>query len=119
MCSTTGARLRKAIPSASSPMRTCLPPISGSMPSLESSNLSLLRRARRRVQRHRGANERLQRLFIDLVAFTDIDGAPHIAFEAGVEEACRVLQRGAPGEGQLHDLLVRLAGADDAVVLPH
>ena len=26
---------------------------------------------------------------------------------------------GAPGEGQLHDSLVRLAGADDAVVLPH
>ena len=44
-------------------------------------------RSHRRVQCHRGANERLQRLFINLVAFMDIDGAPDVAFEAGVEEA--------------------------------
>src|SRR5216684_7504971 len=30
-----------------------------------------------------------------------------------------LLQRGALGEGHLHDALVRLAGADDAGVLPH
>src|SRR4051812_44024748 len=41
----------------------------------------------RRVQRHGGANERLQRLVVDLVTLMDIDGAPHIAFQAGVEEA--------------------------------
>ena len=41
----------------------------------------------RRVQCHGGANERLQRLFIDLVALMEIDGAPGVAFEAGVEEA--------------------------------
>jgi hypothetical protein len=40
-----------------------------------------------RIQGHGGANERLQRLLIDLVPLMDIDGAPHIAFEAGVEEA--------------------------------
>src|SRR5262245_24875018 len=39
------------------------------------------------VQSHGGANERLQRLFIDLVALMDIDGASGVAFEAGVEEA--------------------------------
>src|SRR6266849_10017961 len=72
-----------------------------------------------RVQRHGGANERLQRLFINLVALMEIDGAPGVAFEAGVEEAARVLQRGALGEGHLHDSLVRLTGADDAGVLPH
>src|SRR6478672_9816346 len=33
-----------------------------------------------------GANERLQRPFIDLVAFEKIDRASHVAFEAGVEE---------------------------------
>ena len=44
-------------------------------------------RSHRRVQRHGGANERLQRLFIDLVALMEIDGAPGVAFEAGVEEA--------------------------------
>src|SRR5438105_12214159 len=73
----------------------------------------------RNVQCHGGANERLQRLFINLVALMEIDGTPGVAFEAGVEEAGRVLQRGALGEGHLHDLLVRLTGADDSGVLPH
>lgn len=41
----------------------------------------------RRVQCHGGANERLQRLLIDLVALAEIDGTPGVAFEAGVEEA--------------------------------
>src|SRR5262249_16438644 len=75
--------------------------------------------AHRCVQRHGGPNERLQRLFIDLVALMDIDGAPLIAFEAGVEEVSRVLERGPLGESQLHGLLVGLAGADDSVMLPH
>jgi hypothetical protein len=39
------------------------------------------------VQCHGGANERLQRLFINLVALMEIDGTPGVAFEAGVEEA--------------------------------
>src|ERR1700704_6844185 len=73
----------------------------------------------RRVQRHGGANERLQGLFINLVTLMEIDGTPGVAFEAGVEEACRVLQRGALGAGQLHDGLVCLASADDSGVLPH
>jgi len=42
---------------------------------------------RRRVQGHGGANERLQCLFIDLVAGMNIDGTPGVAFEAGIEEA--------------------------------
>src|SRR3979490_3508419 len=87
--------------------------------------LSLLRAdgaggsVRRRVQRHGGANECLQRLLINLVALMEIDGTPGVAVEAGVEEARGILQRGALGEGQLHDALVRLTGADDAGVLPH
>src|SRR5262249_17752924 len=44
-------------------------------------------RSHRRVQRHGGANERLQRLFVDLVAVMEIDRTPGVAFEAGVEEA--------------------------------
>src|SRR5436190_8404024 len=48
----------------------------------------------------------------------EIDSAPDVAFEAGVEEARRVLERGALGEGQLDRLLVRLTGADDSVVRP-
>ena len=39
------------------------------------------------VQCHGGANERLQRLFVNFVALMKIDRAPHIAFEAGVEKA--------------------------------
>jgi hypothetical protein len=36
-----------------------------------------------------------------------------------VEEAGRVRKRGPLGEGQLHDNLVRLAGADHSGVRPH
>ncbi len=49
----------------------------------------------------------------------DIDGAPHIAFEAGIEKVRGILQCSTFGEGQLHHGLVGLAGADDAVMLPH
>ena len=41
----------------------------------------------RRVQCDGGANERLQRPFIDRVPLVQIDGAPGVAFETGVEEA--------------------------------
>src|SRR5205807_7119674 len=52
-------------------------------------------RWRRRVQCHGGANERLERLFINLGALMEIDGTPGVAFETGVEEARRVRKRGA------------------------
>src|SRR5947209_15376564 len=76
-------------------------------------------RARRCVQCDRGANERLQRLLVNRVAFVDVDGAPDITVEARIEEARGIIERGAFGEGQFHDAFVRLAGADDAVMLPH
>ena len=72
-----------------------------------------------RVQCHGGANERLQRLLVDRVALMEIDGAARVAFEAGVEEAGRILQRSTLGEGHLHGGPVRLAGADHSVVVPH
>src|SRR5215212_8566648 len=68
----------------------------------------------RRVQVHSDANQRLQRLPVDLLALVDVDGAPGVALETGVEETCGVRQGGALGEGQLHRILVRLAGADDS-----
>ena len=37
------------------------------------------------IERHCSADEILQGRCIDLVAFVDVDGAPHIAVEAGVE----------------------------------
>ena len=40
-------------------------------------------RSLRRVQRHGGANERLQRRLVNLVAVMEIDGTPGVAFTAG------------------------------------
>src|SRR5881296_174491 len=37
------------------------------------------------IERHCSADEILQGRLIDLVAFVDVDGAPDIPFEAGVE----------------------------------
>src|SRR4051794_39078133 len=70
------------------------------------------------VEADRRANQVLQRLFIDVVALLEVDGAPRIAVEAGVEEIRRIVHGGTFEEGELDDLLVRLAGADDPVVLP-
>ena len=39
------------------------------------------------IERYGGPDEPFQGRFIDLVAFVDIDGAPNIAFETGVEQA--------------------------------
>src|ERR1700757_4680667 len=71
------------------------------------------------VQVHRGTNECLQRLFVDLVALMEVDGAPGVAVEAGVEETRGIIQRGALGESPLHDFFVCLAGADHPVVIPN
>ena len=37
------------------------------------------------IERHGSADKTLQGRLIDLVAFVDVDGAPDIAVEAGVE----------------------------------
>jgi hypothetical protein len=39
----------------------------------------------REIERHGGADEILQGRLIELVAFVDVDGAPDIPVEAGVE----------------------------------
>ncbi len=71
------------------------------------------------VQGHRRAHQGLERRLIQRRALGQIDGAAGVPIEAGVEQARRVLQRGALGEGQLHDGLVGLARAEDASVRPH
>src|SRR5215469_2255927 len=71
------------------------------------------------VEGHRGANESLQGLFVDIVAFVEVDGAPRISLEARVEKARRIFQGRALGERHFHDVLVSLAGADQSVVRPH
>src|SRR5262245_41080198 len=71
------------------------------------------------VQGHGGANERLQRLLVYLLALMEVDGTPCVPLETRVEEARRILQGRPLGEGHLHDVLVGLAGADQSVVRPH
>src|ERR1700687_3855197 len=66
-----------------------------------------------------GAKESLESLLVNLVAFVKIDGTPSVAFQARVEQARRVFQRRALGEGHLHHALVGLARADYPVVRPH
>src|SRR5205814_9295163 len=66
----------------------------------------------------RRLHERLERARVDLLPCTDVDRPSRVAFQAGVEEFRGVRQARAPGERELHDLLVRLTGADDAVLRP-
>ena len=75
-------------------------------------------RARCGVGRDRGADELLEGGFVDLLPFAEVDRAPRVPFEAGIEELLRVLEGGSASESELHDLLVRFPGADDAVMGP-
>src|SRR4051794_34089746 len=75
--------------------------------------------AGRRVQGDGGADQGLERLLVDLLALVEVDGAPRVALEAGIEEAGRILQRGPLEEGHLHHVLVGLTGADQRAVRPH
>src|SRR5438128_1394870 len=71
------------------------------------------------VEGDRGTDERLERVRVHLLPLTDVDRAPCVPVEARVEELGRVLQRSPLGERELHDGLVRLAGADDPAVRPN
>ena len=73
---------------------------------------------RPRVLGHRGLHERLERACVNPLPFVDVDRPARVAFQAGIEKARGVREAGAPGERELHDLLVRLPGADDLVVRP-
>src|SRR3569623_697365 len=60
------------------------------------------------------ADELLERSSIHVFSFGDINRAARVAIEAGVEQLRWILQRRALDEGQLHLVLVRFTGADDA-----
>src|SRR5881409_12131 len=83
--------------------------------------LRFLRRFRlaRTVEGDRLANERLEGGLVNFFSFVDVDRAAYVSVETRVEETGRILQRRALGEGKLHDILVGLASADDAVVRPN
>src|SRR4030095_6393406 len=85
-----------------------------------SSALRFLRRLRlgRPVEDARLSNERLEGGRVDFLSFRDVDRAAYVSVEARVEETGRILQGRTLGEGELHDLLVGFAGADETVVRP-
>src|SRR5580704_5624559 len=64
------------------------------------------------VEGDRLANERLEGGLVDVFSFVDVDRASYDSVEARVEETGRILQRRAPGEGQLHDSLVGFASTE-------
>src|SRR3954468_494986 len=70
------------------------------------------------VEGDRLANERLEGGFVDFFSFVDVDRAACVPLETRVEETGRILQGRPLQEGELHDLLVGFASADDAVVRP-
>src|SRR5687767_101556 len=88
---------------------------------LAGASFPLLRRFRlaRPVEGDRLANERLERGLVNVFSFVDVDRATYVSVETRVEETGRILQRRALREGQLHDILIGFAGADDAVVRPN
>src|SRR6266480_6939192 len=76
-------------------------------------------RLARTVEGDRLANERLEGGLVNFFSFVDVDRAAYVSVETRVEETGRILQRRALGEGELHDILVGFASADDAVVRPN
>jgi hypothetical protein len=73
----------------------------------------------RHVQRHGGANERLQRLCTDLVPSWKSMARLTLPSRLALKRPEGSLSEGALGEGQLHYVLAGLTGADDSGVLPH
>src|SRR6478672_8517878 len=70
------------------------------------------------IQVNRGANERHERLFIDLVALVEVDGTASVAVKARVEQPFRIVQGGTLGEGHFDLVGVCLTSADHSVVVP-
>jgi hypothetical protein len=70
------------------------------------------------VQLDCSADYLLEGRFIDLDALMQIDGAPCVAIQAGIEDTLRVFDRSALRESQLYMSLIGFAGADDPAVTP-
>src|ERR1700704_4403010 len=65
------------------------------------------------------ADERLERIRVNLLVLVNVDGAPGVPVKARVEELGRILQGSALEEGQLHYRLERLSRADAPVMGPY
>ena len=70
------------------------------------------------VQLDCSADYLLEGRFIDLVALMQIDCAPRVALQAGIEDALWVFDGSALQESELYESLVGLACADDPAVRP-
>src|SRR5262249_60435023 len=103
---------KPALPPGSRPTPTPLPG------GLAACALRLRRALALQIQRHGRADQLLQRRLVQLLALADVDGAPRVPLEAGVEQTRGILQRCALRKGHLHHALVRLARADEAAVGP-
>src|SRR5262249_56538078 len=71
---------------------------------------------RMEIERYCSADQTLQGRLINLVAFVDVDGAPDVPFETGVEYAGRVFQCSSLGKCHLDDVFVCLSRTDNASV---
>src|SRR6266545_2483130 len=65
------------------------------------------------------ADERLERIRVNLFTLVNVDGAPCVPVKARVEELGRIFQGSALKEGQLHYRLVRLSRTDAPVMGPY
>ena len=70
------------------------------------------------IECHRSADEILQCHLIDPFAFVNVDGAPGITFETGIEQTRRVFQRSSLGKRHFDDVLVGLSRANDPAMGP-
>src|SRR3989475_9079824 len=86
---------------------------------LSRSLIAALRQVARTIEGDRLAHERLEGGRVNFFPFVDVDRAAYVSVETRVEETGWILQKRALGEGELHDILVGFAGADDAVVRPN
>ncbi len=58
-------------------------------------------------------------MLINLLAIANINCAPYISLETGVENSSRVIQCRAFGKRKFHDFLVTFAGTNDPIMLQH
>src|SRR6266853_1398657 len=117
------SRMRKTLPVASVTAiwnRSNIPPPPGAQ--RRDAECSLTFRgllSARSIESGGRADERLERIRVNLLTLVNVDGAPDVPVKARVEELGRIFQGSALKEGQLHYRFVRLSRADASVVGPY
>jgi hypothetical protein len=79
----------------------------------------LLPRLHRNIQLHSRLYQRLKRGLVQFIAFVQINGAAHIAFQAGIEKLLWIVNGRTPRESEFDCRFIGFTCADDAVKLPH